>query len=241
MKQPTIQTVSLLLPFTFDVIALQQDLEKCAKFNFLQNYVPDNYAGKNYILPLRSINGSMDFAVAAPNQADKFKDTEVLEECTYFREVVDTFKCKKEAVRLMNLPAGKNVNRHVDYNGGYEDGIFRVHIPIITNDEVYFMLNDERLPMKHGEAWYTNINFPHSVANKGTTNRVNLVIDCIRNDWSDELFFSLASKESFFPVEQEEESPEMLQRMIEEFRNHQNPVFDSIIAKYEEKLRSFQI
>jgi hypothetical protein len=240
MKQLSPKIASLLLPFTFDIDALQQDLEICMKFNFLQNYVPDNYAGKDYILPLRSINGSLDFAVAAPNQAAKFENTTILEACSYFQEVVNTFQCEKEAIRLMNLPAGKNVNTHVDYNGGYEDGIFRVHIPILTNSEVYFILNEERLPMNLGQAWYTNINFPHSVANKGTTNRVHLVIDCIRNDWSDELFFSMAPKESFFPVAQQEESQETLQRMVDELKSHQNPQFDVVIAEFEEKLNAMK-
>jgi hypothetical protein len=240
MKQNVPETGYLLFPFTFDVAALQADLEKCMKFPFLENYVPTNYAGKNYILPLRSIDGTLDTAIAAPNQASRFKDTIILDECLYFQEVVQTFQCEKEAVRLMNLPEGKIVNTHVDFNGGYEDGIFRVHIPIITNENVFFILNDERLQMRSGEAWYTNINLPHGVENNGTTNRVHLVIDCIRNDWSDELFFSLAPKESFFPIAQEENAPETLQRMIEEFRHHQNPAFDVIIAEFEKKLKNIQ-
>ncbi|QHI36273.1 L-proline cis-4-hydroxylase [Kordia antarctica] len=239
MEQNTPKTGYLLFPFTFDVKALQVDLATCMKFNFLENYVPTNYAGKDYILPLRSVDGTLDSAVATENQASRFKNTVVLDECPYFDEVINSFLCDKEAVRLMNLPAGKIVNTHIDYNGGYEDGIFRVHIPVITNDEVFFILNDERLQMRSGEAWYTNINLPHGVENNGTTHRVHLVIDCIRNDWSDELFFSLAPKESFFPSK-EEESPETLQRMIDEFKNHQNPVFYEIIAEFEEKLKTFK-
>ncbi len=234
------KTGYVVFPFTFKVAALQHDLERCMKFPFLENYVPTNYAGKNYILPLRSIDGRLDTAVAAPNQASRFKDTVILEECVYFQEVIQTFQCEKEAVRLMNLPAGKIVNTHVDFNGGYEDGIFRVHIPIMTNEQVFFILNDERLQMRAGEAWYTNINLPHGVENNGTTNRVHLVIDCIRNDWSDELFFSLAPKESFFPIGQKEESPETIQRMIEELKGHQNPAFAVMIAEFEEKLKSIQ-
>ena len=94
--------------------------------------------------------------------------------------------------------------------------------------------------MRSGEAWYTNINLPHGVENNGTTNRVHLVIDCIRNDWSDALFFSLAPKESFYPIAQEEDSPETLQRMLEEFKNHQNPAFNVIITELEAKLENVQ-
>ena len=240
MKQNIPKTGYIRFPFTFDVSALQTDLETCMKFPFLQNYVPQNYAGKNYILPLRSIDGTLDTAVAALNQASRFKNTIVLDECPYFQKVIDSFLCEKEAIRLMNLPAGKIINTHIDYNGGYEDGIFRVHIPILTNDAVFFILNGERLQMRSGEAWYTNINLPHGVENNGTTQRVHLVLDCIRNDWSDALFFSLAPKESFFPT-QEEESPETLQRMIEELKLQQNPALDTIIAEFEEKLKNLEV
>jgi hypothetical protein len=237
MKQTNPKTGYLLFPFTFDVAALQVDLSTCMKFNFLENYVPTNYAGKNYILPLRSIDGALDSAVAAENQVNRFRNTLVLDECPYFQKVINSFLCEKESVRLMNLPEGKIINTHIDFNGGYEDGIFRVHIPIITNEDVFFILNGERLHMRSGEAWYTNINLPHGVENNGTTNRVHLVIDCIRNDWSDALFFSLAPKENFFPAE-EEESAEALQRMIDELKSHENPALDVIIAEFEEKLKN---
>ena len=45
--------------------------------------------------------------------------------------------------------------------------------------------------MQAGSAWYANINLPHSVQNKGKNDRIHLVIDCLRNDWSDKLFASM--------------------------------------------------
>jgi hypothetical protein len=157
----------------------------------LKNYVPANYDGKDYILPLRSIEGRIDFPAASPFNDEQFKDTDALKQCSYFKEVIDTFKCEKEAIRLMDLPAGRSVNTHTDLNCGYEDGVFRVHVPIITNESVCFTLDNHDLYMKYGEVWYTNVNLPHSVANEGQTNRVHLVIDCKRNEWSDRLFKSL--------------------------------------------------
>ncbi|MFT5169308.1 MAG: hypothetical protein ACI8P3_004557 [Saprospiraceae bacterium] len=131
------------------------------------------------------------FSIVAPNQLDRYQDTFALKQCSYFRKVINKFSCKKEAIRLMNLPADRVINTHTDHSCGYEDGVFRVHIPILTNEEVYFILNSQRLVMNTGEAWYTNVNLPHSVANKGQTNRVHLVIDCVRNKWSDDLFGSV--------------------------------------------------
>jgi len=223
MKYYAPENASFLLPFQFDTQALIADLEKCQKFNFLKNYVPANYNGNGYILPLRSVEGRLDFPAASPNDADRFKDTIALKECDYFNEVVDTFLCKKEAVRLMNLPPGKVVNTHTDHECGYEDGIFRLHIPIITNDQVAFTLNGKVLKMKPGEVWYTNVNLPHGVANKGETNRIHLVIDCIRNKWSDEIFGSIG-----FDFAQERNVHEVLPkatvlRMIEELEIRDSP------------------
>ncbi|WP_203459634.1 aspartyl/asparaginyl beta-hydroxylase domain-containing protein [Lacinutrix sp. WUR7] len=161
------------------------------KFDFLKNYIPENYNGENYILPLRSMEGKLNRIAAIPGNIEKYKDTIALKECSYFQEVIATFLCKKETIRLMNIPPGGLIKTHIDHESGYEDGFFRIHIPVITNEKVHFILNDHIIIMKSGEAWYTNVNFPHSVANNGQTNRVHLVIDCIRNRWSDELFQSV--------------------------------------------------
>ena len=45
--------------------------------------------------------------------------------------------------------------------------------------------------MKTGECWYANFNLPHFVSNEGDDDRIHLVIDCLRNDWSDALFTSI--------------------------------------------------
>lgn len=236
MKYYAPENASFLFPFQFDPVSLQNDLKKCKGYDFLANYVPENYIGKDYILPLRSIEGRLDFPVAVPNSAEQFKDTIALEQCAYFKEVINTFLCKKEAIRLMNLPAGRSINTHTDHDCGYEDGIFRVHVPIITNKEVRFTLNNQDLMMRSGEAWYTNVNLPHSVTNKGQTNRIHLVIDCIRNEWSDILFASLG-----YDFEQEKEAEEKLSnneiaQIIKELELQNSPASKLLITQLKDKL-----
>lgn len=224
------------LPFNFDVTLLQKDFEKCVHFEFLQNYVPANYNGKNYILPLRSIDGAMNFPSALPGHSHRFKNTKALDECTYFQEVLDAFQCEKEAARLMNLPAGAVVNMHTDHELGYEDGVFRVHIPIHTNEGVVFTLNGTELRMKEGEAWYTNVNLPHGVVNTGTSARVNLVFDCIRNAWTDALFEKLGYR---FDLEYEKEetlSRETILGMIREFEMQDTDLAKQMVADLKAQL-----
>ena len=71
MKNYAPENAHFKLPFRFDPDRLRADLSKCRKYNFLQNYVPSNYNGHNYILPLRSVNGRMDIPTAkAPHIRD---------------------------------------------------------------------------------------------------------------------------------------------------------------------------
>nr|HMS43742.1 aspartyl/asparaginyl beta-hydroxylase domain-containing protein [Pyrinomonadaceae bacterium] len=66
---------------------------------------------------------------------------------------------------------------------GLEDGEIRIHIPVLTNPQVEFILDDQKVEMQEGEAWYLNFNLFHTVRNEGTTDRIHLVIDCVVNDW----------------------------------------------------------
>ncbi|WP_430404079.1 aspartyl/asparaginyl beta-hydroxylase domain-containing protein [Fluviicola sp.] len=97
---------------------------------------------------------------------------------------------------------------------------------------------DERLIMLPGECWYTNVNFVHSVANRGTEDRVHLVIDGVRNEWTDELFFALAPESSFQSVREENLSRETIVRMLEELKNNPQMVNHPLVSELEEKLKS---
>lgn len=207
------------------------------KFNFLKNYIPENYDGEDYILPLRSIEGRINRVAAIPCNLENYKDTVALNDCCYFKEVIASFLCEKETIRLMNIPPGGVINTHIDYESGYEDGFFRIHIPIITNNKVHFILNDQIIIMQSGEAWYTNVNLPHSVVNNGQTNRVHLVIDCIRNKWSDDLFKSMG-----YDFDQEKEVEEVYSKsealriinQLERYDTPENRIFlEQLKSKYD--------
>lgn len=91
------------------------------------------------------------------------------------------YKGKPARVTLVNLPAGKLVTPHADEQI-YTHVINRFHIPIITNDEVYFSVNDQTVNMEIGECWEVNNAKIHGAYNLGSTDRVHLMIDIINND-----------------------------------------------------------
>lgn len=178
----------LKLPFRFSEERLLKDLEVCKNFDFTLHFNINDYSGQWTSIALRSQNGEMNNIFALPQGDAHYKDTELLQECGYFKEIIDSFECEKESIRLLNLKPGSVIKEHTDYNLGYEDGIFRIHIPITTNENVHFFIDSKEVKMLPGEGWYGNFNLPHSVRNDGKTDRIHLVMDCIRNDWSDALF-----------------------------------------------------
>ena len=81
-----------------------------------------------------------------------------LKKSPYLNSVVDTFKANTRVtlVRLLRLAPGAVVKEHTDPTLGLEQhkSVIRLTIPIVTNDEVKFFLNNELVPMKPGECWY---------------------------------------------------------------------------------------
>ena len=118
-----------------------------------------------------------------PPDATDFVDAEILDHAPYFRDVMAAFHCPLKAVRLMRLTPGSRIKEHCDHDLAADWGQARLHIPITTNPDVTFFLNDIPVTMAPGEAWYLRLSDPHAVTNDGTTDRVHLVIDCEANDW----------------------------------------------------------
>jgi hypothetical protein len=120
-------------------------------------------------------------------------DTPLLDACPYFREVIGTFQAPLRNVRLMRLTAGSVIKEHHDVALSFEDGMVRLHIPVVTNDGVDFRLNGARVVLEAGSCWYLRLSDPHSVANRGTEDRVHLVVDAFANDWIGRVFEEAAA------------------------------------------------
>ena len=188
---------SIKFPFVFDKDRLASDAKKIIGAKWTDHYNPGDYSGKWTSIALMSNGGKSDNITAFSSSTEEFMPTDALSHCPYFKEILDGLLFYKTSVRLLNLGSGAIVKPHTDHCLGYEDGVFRLHIPIITNPHVEFILDGERIFMAEGECWYFNANFLHSVKNGGAADRIHLVIDGIRNDWSDVLFLKHATEEGF--------------------------------------------
>lgn len=177
---------SIKLPVSFLIDKLQAELAICENDLWTPHFNTGRYEGNWTSVSLRSQSGLINDITAFPDKG--YKNTELLDRCPYFKEIMDWFQCEKEAVRLLRLGPGSEIKEHIDNDTSYEDGFFRIHIPIITNSEVYFYVDKKLVPMKMGECWYANFQLPHRVENKSSEPRIHFTLDCIRNDWSDKLF-----------------------------------------------------
>ena len=80
-------------------------------------------------------------------------------------------------VILTKLKGKGDIPEHRD-NGECFNVSHRCHLPLITNDEVYFTVGTETITMAAGELWEINNNQRnHSVVNKSGEDRVHLIID----------------------------------------------------------------
>ena len=53
----------------------------------------------------------------------------------------------------------------------------RIHVPLLVNPDVEFIVGSERIELQPGHAFELNNAMPHSVANNGDTPRVHLIFD----------------------------------------------------------------
>ncbi len=180
------KTRYLRLPFLFDVRRLECDLENIDEEMWMAHVNTTAYTGEWRCVPLRSVDGRSDHILSLSGM--HYDDTAILERCTYFREVIDNFECEKLSVRLMAMAPGSRILMHRDHGTSFEDGVVRLHVPIITAPEVLFTVADEDVHFAAGHAWYLNANCPHGVTNESTRPRIHLMLDCIANPWLERVF-----------------------------------------------------
>ncbi len=177
----------LRLPLSFEPSRLVADMIRSCAAQWTRHANQRDYTGEWTGIALRSASGSPGDLLSVPG-SDGYRDTPLLEECRYFAEILDGLACEKETARLLRLAPGGVIREHRDLGASYADGFFRLHVPITTNDQTRFIVDGESLPMQPGDCWYADFTLPHSVRNDGATDRVHLIIDGSRNEWSDRLF-----------------------------------------------------
>lgn len=79
---------------------------------------------------------------------------------------------------LVKLKAGCDIQAHQDLNFSLTHS-HRVHLPLVTNDDVLFTVGSETVNLREGELVEINNRRIHSVDNKGSSDRVHLILDFV--------------------------------------------------------------
>jgi hypothetical protein len=214
------------LPFDLDALKLQKDLDACLALNWKQHFNQNDFSGDWSGIALRSASGNETDIFSHPDSV--YKNTPLLDACPYFQELISMFECEKETIRLLRLAPGSKIKEHRDRGAGYQFGNFRVHIVIRTHEDVSFVVDNGEVPMKTGECWYADFDRPHSVVNNSQEERVHLIMDCIRNEWSDKLFVKAGYD---FSLEKRQIDDETFKRMVEELERMNTETSRNMILK----------
>ncbi len=174
----------LRLPFAFDPQRLAADMAGLASQEWTGHFLTDRYDGGWDVIPLRGPRGATHpvMMIAADPGTRDFADTPFLGACPYFREVIASFQSEMRGARLLRLTPGSRIKEHTDHEYTEIDGTLRIHIPVVTNPDVEFLLSGTRVVMEAGSAWYLRLNNPHSVANRGRADRVHMLVDMVMNE-----------------------------------------------------------
>jgi hypothetical protein len=186
----------LRLPLSFDPGRLAEDLRGLGSNGWIRHFVPQNYEGEWSVIPLRADASAKHpiMMITSNPTCREWADTPMLAACPYFRAVLSAFDAPLQAVRLMRLGPGSIIKEHSDLELSFEEGTVRVHVPVVTNAEVDFRLNRQRVVLEAGSAWYLRLSDPHSVANRGTSDRVHMVIDAQVNGWISDMLGHAAAR-----------------------------------------------
>jgi hypothetical protein len=79
-------------------------------------------------------------------------------------------------VMLARLPSNCRIDAHVDRHPSFSIA-HRIHVPLLTNPDVEFIVGTERITTQPQHAFELNNKLPHSVFNRGATHRIHLIFD----------------------------------------------------------------
>jgi hypothetical protein len=179
--------VALQLCGAFDVQRLEEDLRAVDELEWKRQ--PGPYHGGEWTgVSLWAARGNAERVTGPRPGLFPYRPTPVLDRTPYIREVLDGFRCPKQVVRLLALPPGGRIEEHVDGRTDFDCGSIRLHLPIVTHEDVVFTVGGVRQRWSPGELWWADFALPHSVFNESPIRRVHLVIDLEINEYTLSLF-----------------------------------------------------
>jgi len=117
----------------------------------------------------------------AKNLNTKTSPTEIIKYFSYTNTVIknllNKYECEPRRIRFSTLKAKKKISWHRDWDESIEHGNSRLHIPLVVNNKCQNNLCHELYNWIPGGLFYGDYSFPHQIINKGSEERLHLIID----------------------------------------------------------------
>lgn len=200
----------ILLPLELDKETLKKELDQIVELGWntqkpfstigVPGLTTTTYHEGNWkIISLRSVGGDDNRTDPGGPSLSEYSDTKYMAKAPYIKSIIDRFGEYVRTVRLSVLYPGEQIHEHSDTYLAFRYGHVRLHVPIISNDNVKMSIGGELKQWSEGELWYGDFSSAHSVINNGTTPRVHLIIDvCICDEllslFSEEVLSEIGEK-----------------------------------------------
>lgn len=175
------------LKLEVDLNKLQQDAKRLES-----RFLPKMKIIKHWqAIALRNGNGDSGFdglhlfQVLEGGKLKPCMDTEWMAHTEYIPQIIEqietNYGTKVGLVRLLKLTPHKDIQEHKDgiFFGLHDGNIFRMHIPIFTNPQVKFYIEDRAYFLEPGKFYYMNVSKNHHVTNNSDQDRIHLVLDLV--------------------------------------------------------------
>ena len=192
----------------FDIGKLNAELALIPVSAWTPHFNKACYRGEWSAVPLRAPKGETHpiRQICSDPGVSTYVETPLLRDCPQFIQVLSLFKCELLSTRLLKLGAGSQIFRHRDHELSLEEGVARIHIPLVSDLDVRVRLNDREFSCLPGEVWYMNFSLPHEFENNSPVDRVHLVVDCAVNAW---LVDTVTAGELYFADLESQQKEEM--------------------------------
>lgn len=166
LVQPFVQ-----LPFRFEAEKLIEEVEALPDDAWRRH--PTGHKG-NTAVSLVSFGGDHTDDSIGGQQAP----TTWLRPDSFIAQTIASFGVPVGRTRLMRIDPGGEATPHFDAHLYWFDRV-RIHVPIITTDDVEFQCGNAGVHMAAGESWVFDTFRRHNVLNPSDHHRVHLVIDTV--------------------------------------------------------------
>lgn len=170
---------------SFDVKEIKKDVEGFTEEWFFDTSRQETFRAHQQTKMYQLRYFDYEWAVGTPTKwrdVYSLRTEEAREQLNNIYSVLEEkYDGKVVRAELISMDKRTSIPRHTD-KGDMLVTCRRLHIPIITNDDIWFSVLSKRINMKEGVCYEINNLAAHSVENNSDIDRVHLIVDIIPNE-----------------------------------------------------------